>query len=207
MALGGALILFAGVATAVAQVTSTNRGHERARAHNSASRPTTAISTASRPKKAQLNGSEAIRAENAKQGSTDWMIPQEDFKQATFDKIAGFADSTSVQQGETFSLRVTTHAPRYVARVFRMGYYGGDGSRLIETSPSTAGIEQPKCPVQVPTNTVDCSGWKPQLDFNVDSKWLPGNYLIKLESTDGGASFVPITVRDDQSHADILLIS
>ncbi len=44
--------------------------------------------------------------------------------------------------------------------------------------------------------------------MQTDASWPPGQYVLKLVTDDGaGASMVPIVVRDDQSHADLVFMS
>jgi len=45
------------------------------------------------------------------------------------------------------------------------------------------------------------------LDVTTDASWPPGQYLLKLLSDNGGATFVPLVVRDDDSPAPLLMQS
>ena len=49
--------------------------------------------------------------------------------------------------------------------------------------------------------------WSPSLRVTTDAEWPPGQYLLRLESADGGLSFVPLVIRDDESRSDILVQS
>jgi hypothetical protein len=49
--------------------------------------------------------------------------------------------------------------------------------------------------------------WTPSLVVPTDATWPPGMYLVRLTSSDGGATFVPMVVRDDGSQAPLLVQS
>jgi hypothetical protein len=144
-----------------------------------------------------------IAAENAKPGTLDWIIPD---NPTSWDKVRGYASRTSVNAGEGFQLFVTTVAPMWRADAYRIGYYQGDGGRLVWSSGERTGRVQANATVDKSTNLAEAR-WEPSLDVRPDAAWPPGMYLIKLTSSDGGATFVPITIRDDASRAAILVQS
>ncbi len=148
-------------------------------------------------------GPDWIAAENAKPGTTEWQIPDD---RRMWDKVRGFADTTSIDFGESFVLRVSTPAPTWRVDAYRIGYYGGGGGRLIWSSPEQPGTAQPDG-VEDPATNMREAEWQPSLEVQTDATWPPGQYLLKLVSSDGGASFVPLVVRDDGSTAPLLMQS
>ncbi len=77
-----------------------------------------------------------IRAENLKPGALDWQLtrvrPDHDGFRNT--AIEGFCSRQSVQAGETLDVMVSTNpSRRFQVEIFRMGYYGGRGARLVKT--------------------------------------------------------------------------
>lgn len=144
-----------------------------------------------------------IARENAKPGSPDWHIPDD---KAMWAKISGFADTTSVDIGGTFTLRVSTAAPTWRVSAYRIGYYGGNGGRLVWRSPDQPGVVQPG-PTTDPRTGLHEAPWAPSLKVTTDVDWPPGQYLLRLESSDGGADFVPMVIRDDGSTSDLLVQS
>jgi hypothetical protein len=144
-----------------------------------------------------------IAQENAKPGTPDWSIADDP---RVWDKVRGYASRTSVDDGEGFDLYVTTAAPLWKADAFRIGYYGGVGARLVWSSDELAGVAQAKPFVDPKTHMAEAQ-WTPSLHVQTDADWPPGMYLIRLTSSDGGGSFVPITVRDDASRAALLVQS
>ena len=77
----------------------------------------------------------AIACENSKPGnpSGNW-----DVAGAGSANIQGFATNISVNRGETVRFKVSTNSNNYRLDIYRLGYYGGLGARLITTrrSPS-----------------------------------------------------------------------
>jgi hypothetical protein len=143
-----------------------------------------------------------VEAENAKPGNADWRIttPQHG-------TMAGFADHTSAVLGDTIGLYVTTDAPSFVVRAYRMGYYGGADARLVWTSGEQPGVMQPPCAVDHGTNMVSCDAWSKSLSVSVNSAFVPGDYLLELVGSAGQESYVPLTVTDPASHAAYLVMN
>ena len=144
-----------------------------------------------------------VATENARPGTSDWHI---DDDQAVWERIRGYADTTSVEFGGTFTLRVSTRAPSWQVSAYRIGYYGGTGGRLVWRSPSQPGVDQPGAAVDPLTRT-GSAPWNPSLTVTADATWPPGQYLLRLESSDSGATFVPLVIRDDASRSALLLQS
>ena len=124
-----------------------------------------------------------------------------------WDRISGYADATSIDFGGTFTLRVSTRAPSWQVSAYRIGYYGGTGGRLVWRSTLLPGTQQPGPVAEVPATTTWSAAWEPSLTVTTDADWPPGQYLLRLESSDGGATFVPLVIRDDGSHSDLLMQS
>jgi hypothetical protein len=137
--------------------------------------------------------------ENAKPGTTAWRINAQ-----SGPSISGYADHTSAQVGQRVSLYVSTAAAGFHVEAYRMGYYGGDGARLIWQSSDLTGVSQPTCPVTSGTYMVSCH-WQRSLSFTVGAAWVQGDYLLKLVTGAGGASYVPLTVTDPSSHATYVI--
>lgn len=148
----------------------------------------------------KYRGPDWIAAENNTPGSSGWIIPDDP---KMWERIRGYASSTSVNHGEAFTLFVSTGAPTWKADAYRIGYYAGTGGRLIWSSDDRSGVRQGDAVVDRATNMAEAR-WGPSIEVDTGPGWPPGMYLIRLTSSDGGASFVPIVVRDDDSQAPIL---
>ena len=128
------------------------------------------------------------------------------FSQSSGDNtIQGFATDISVNRGGTIHFKVDTTAPTFKIDIYRMGYYNGNGARLIATIPSVAGHNQPNCLTESSTGLIDCGDWTESAAWAVPSTVVSGIYFAKLTRTDsGGSSHVFFVVRDDASTSDLL---
>ncbi|MDA8116843.1 MAG: hypothetical protein M0000_05525 [Actinomycetota bacterium] len=147
--------------------------------------------------------SAAIQQQNSLPGTSAWRIGSN----ANPNVISGFAGSTYALVGQTIPLYITTTAPTFTVTAFRMGWYQGLLGRLIWTSPSIKGQIQPHCPVLAPSNTVECSNWKPVMELHVTSAFVPGDYLLKLVASNGDAQYIPLTVIDPTSNAAVVVLN
>ena len=150
------------------------------------------------------DGGAFIRDENAVTGSRDWTIPDGDARPRA---IEGFTDRVSAEAGDVVRLFVRTTAPTFEVVAYRTGFYAGLGARRIWESGIVRAARQPEAVVQRSTRTVDCSHWSPSLGMNIDEHWPSGQYLLKLIPASGSASYVPLVIRDDRRHSDVLVIS
>jgi hypothetical protein len=120
--------------------------------------------------------------------------------------IQGFTTDISVNLGGTISFKVGTTASAYRIDIYRLGYYAGNGARLVTTILPSASLPQtqPAC-LTDSTGLYDCGNWAVSATWTVPTTAVPGVYIGRLVRTDtGGASHVPFVVRDDSSHADLL---
>ncbi|MCU1456085.1 MAG: hypothetical protein JWL73_177 [Actinomycetia bacterium] len=143
----------------------------------------------------------SIVAENRRVGTDQWRIPAGTVTTA----IEGYADRVSAVQGDTVNLYVSTASPFHV-EAYRMGYYGGAGARLVWTSAEQPAVVQPKPVVVAPNRMVDAR-WHPTLPVTIGTDWYPGDYLLKLVGGGPAQHYVPITVRDDSSHAAVEIVN
>jgi hypothetical protein len=120
--------------------------------------------------------------------------------------IEGYADHSSVLPGQPVTLYVSTAAPTFVVRAFRMGWYRGQEGRQVWVSGQLQGVRQPG-PVLKPaaTNTVT-TVWQPSVTI-ATTGWAPGDYLLRLEGAGGHESFVPLTVRARSAAGRVVIIS
>ncbi len=84
-----------------------------------------------------------IQTENALAGTTSWGPPQQGLTAQNQHALEGYASEISVQPGDTIHLHVSTSpAARYRIQMYRLGWYGGSGGRLLGCIPSCGGDEQ-----------------------------------------------------------------
>ena len=75
-------------------------------------------------------------------GTSDWLLTntRTDESKIRCRWIEGYCSKTSVKAGETLEIKVSTSPPsKYTLDIYRLGYYGGKGGRLIERLPARQG--------------------------------------------------------------------
>jgi hypothetical protein len=120
--------------------------------------------------------------------------------------LQGFSTQISVNVGETVNFKIDSSANSYRVDIYRMGYYGGNGARLIGSVNPVGQQNQPDCLTQDSTGLVDCGNWAVSASWPVPSTAVSGIYFARLVRTDGtsGASHIPFVVRNDASHSGVV---
>lgn len=147
-----------------------------------------------------------IRSENARPGTRDWMLSQTRIDVASKYRcpwIEGYCSHASAKAGENIQFFISTNpAAKFTLEIFRLGYYGGDGGRLVQRFEDLAGETQPD-PAIGAKRLRDCE-WKASIEWTVPADAVSGVYLGKLTSSaDGVQSYVVFIVRDER-RADFL---
>ncbi len=147
----------------------------------------------------------AISCENSKPGDppANWQVSG-----VGDTTIQGFTTAMSVNLGQTESFKVQTTASSWHIDILRLGYYGGDGARVIASNiqPSAPQPQtQPSCLTQASTGLIDCGNWAVSASWTVPTTAVSGVYIAELTRNDtGGKSQIPFVVRDDASHSQII---
>jgi len=154
-----------------------------------------------------------IRKENEKPGTSDWQLTRVRLDERggyRNSDIEGYCSKQSVAAGETLDFFVSTKLENpFTLEIFRTGYYGGKGARLMKALGPIKGSPQP-----VPESTRgdkhlhECQ-WDPSLSLTIPEDWISGVYLGRLTTEDKTGegywqSYVVFIVRDDRP-ADICL--
>jgi hypothetical protein len=153
-------------------------------------------------------GPTQIKCENALPGTPEdqWQVDGNGD-----DTIQGYATQMSVTPGQTVNFKITTPSTAYHINILRLGYYGGNGARTIQSNIlPTAKLPQtqPACLTDSSTALVDCGNWGVSASWSVPSDAISGLYialLVRDDSKDpGGTSQIPFVVRNDTSHSQIV---
>jgi phosphodiesterase/alkaline phosphatase D-like protein len=161
--------------------------------------PGSATASATDPCAAPTN---PIVCENSKPGTDPdvW-----DISGAGDTTIQGFATDMSINVGSPVSFKIKTNASAYKVDIYRLGFYQGNGARLIGSVTPTART-QPACLSDASTGLYDCGNWAVSATWNVPSTAISGVYFALLTRNDtGGQSQIPFVVRDDSSHSAIVM--
>ncbi len=154
-----------------------------------------------------------IPAENTNPGSNDWQLTRVRLDQRAGFRapdVEGYCSRQSLYAGEKLDIFVSTKIESEVTiEIFRTGYYGGKGARLMKTLGPFPSKPQP-----VPAlkrgdrHLVECE-WKVTARLEIPENWTSGVYLGRLGTPDETGqgywqSYVVFIVKDDRP-ADICL--
>jgi hypothetical protein len=158
-------------------------------------------------KKSILGQADLIRLENQKPGTREWRLTNTRVDPATRYRcpwIEGYCSRTSVRAGEQISFHVSTNPPSpFTLEIYRMGFYGGAGGRLMRSYEPLKGATQPDPPIGE-KRLRDCQ-WEPSVTVKIPKDWLSGVYLGKLTSLrEGIQSYLIFIVRDERP-ADLIV--
>jgi len=156
-----------------------------------------------------------IARENAREGARDWQLTRVRLESATGFRsavIEGYCSRQSVLAGESLDIMVSTSpAAKFTIEIFRTGYYGGRGARLMTVLGPFAGSKQPEPPVG-PRRLRECT-WTPATSLKIPADWPSGVYLGRLTTVpdDSGRpywqSYIVFIVRDTRRAAILLQCS
>lgn len=144
-----------------------------------------------------------VQVENTCPGSSGWRVDRPLGPQHA---IEGFTSPLSVQLAGVLKLYVSTTAPTYTFAIYRMGWYGGLGGRLLYASAPQPGIAQPPPRIDPLTRLVECANWRAPVQIQLPANWVSGFYVIKLLAGPY-MRYAFFVLRNDASHAAILFQS
>jgi uncharacterized repeat protein (TIGR01451 family) len=138
--------------------------------------------------------------ENANPGTTAWQLTNP----AANREIEGYSTLTSVNRGGIIGFLVNTAEANYTLEIYRTGWYGGTGGRLMVSAITLAGINQPMPTPDPSTKLVECN-WSNPYVLMIPNTWVSGVYLVKLTGlTSGKQSYIVFVVRENSRSSAIL---
>ncbi|WP_218032891.1 N,N-dimethylformamidase beta subunit family domain-containing protein [Brevifollis gellanilyticus] len=157
-----------------------------------------------------------IEKENSLPGSSDWQLTRMRLDKSAYRSpfIEGYCSRQSVKAGEVLDIFVSTNpAARFKIEIFRTGYYGGKGARLMTELGPFEGTAQPT-PEVGEKRLRECR-WQKTTSITIPQDWLSGVYLGRLTNLPNNKqgtenpepywqSYIVFIVTDDRK-ADILL--
>jgi hypothetical protein len=144
-----------------------------------------------------------VACENALPGDpmSDW------YSEESYGDVQGFTDQISYQIGDTVNFKVQSPVS-YTIQILRLGWYGGDGARIMDGSPTQTfpAKTQPSCVSNTSTGDVDCGNWSVTYGWTVPSDAVSGVYIANLNQSDNhGFMTIPFIVRNEASTSDIVV--
>jgi hypothetical protein len=139
----------------------------------------------------------AIVQENGRPGDASWNVPKTMW--APQQQLALWASPYEAHAGDTVQIHVhATNGPVAVT-VYRLGWYGGIGGRLLLSQANVAAGPQAPCSAPFP-GPVTCA-WTVTTRFPIGSDWVGGLYLIQATDATGESGFYPFVLSDTRSAA------
>jgi hypothetical protein len=143
-----------------------------------------------------------IVIENQNPGSTNWEITNSGIDATG--QIKGYASATSINKGESITFYVSLNPDQaFTIDVYRLGWYGGTGGRLMQHVANLQGVQQATCPTDPTLGTIVCA-WNPSYTLAVPSTWTSGVFVAVLTNAAGFQNYIQFVVRDDSRTADLL---
>jgi hypothetical protein len=144
--------------------------------------------------------------ENLRTGSSDWRMGGAGYQVGTDigAEIKGYASEASVNVGQPITLFVSVSpAQQFKIDIYRLGWYGGTGGRLMVGGTWLPGVTQDACPIEAGLRTCN---WQPTIRFTVPTTWVSGVYLAILTNERHFQNAVHFVVRDDASTSPLLYV-
>jgi hypothetical protein len=150
--------------------------------------------------------SNPIIEENQRPGTNQWQLTYIKFdagNRLRQSLIEGYCTRTSVAAGETIGFCVSTNPPTpFHIAIYRLGYYGGSGGRLMTTLGPFEGRSQ-EVPPRGDKRLRECQ-WKPCVEITIPPDWLSGVYLAQLNAKNHRYQSYCIFIVRDSRRADLL---
>src|SRR5262249_40731673 len=122
----------------------------------------------------------AIVLENQKQGTPEsvWAVG----KGQDSTQLEGFTTAISTNVGDTVQFKIDnlTGNSNYQIQIYRLGYYGGDGARLITTLQHTSSVVQPAPITNPATGEVDAGNWSVTDSWAIPSDTVSGVFVANV---------------------------
>jgi hypothetical protein len=128
-----------------------------------------------------------IVEENRARGTASWRLPGPKYLLGGEARglVEGYVSSQSPVAGQRESVYVSAPGARTVRiGVYRMGWYGGLGGRLMLQSSALPVSRQRRCAHSSRTGLTQCD-WRPTLSFVIPRALPSGVYVVKLTADDG----------------------
>jgi hypothetical protein len=153
-----------------------------------------------------------IPRENRLPGSTGWAL---DFRGSG---ISGYVVPASVDAGGQVGIAVSTVSPTYDLAVYRVGWYGGTGGRLVQSVRGLPGVNQgtwkpqtfgvsacSTCEYDARTGLLE-PRWLSTHTFTIPRSWVSGDYLVHMTTPAGDVASAHFVVTDDRRASQVLAV-
>jgi len=120
--------------------------------------------------------------------------------------LAGFTTDISVNHGSTVNFKIQSGTANWRIDIYRLGYYQGNGARLMTTINMTHAQSQPAPVTNSATGEVDAGNWAVTASWTVPANAVSGVYIAHLvdQTNTSNENHIPFIVRADESTSNIL---
>ncbi len=122
--------------------------------------------------------------------------------------LQGFATDISVNKGGTIGFKIKGNGVSSCnIKIYRLGYYQGNGAREIADLGTITLNAQPDCITNTATGLIDCGNWSQSATWTVPGTAVSGIYIAKISriaDPQNRASHIAFIVRDDAASVDLL---
>jgi N,N-dimethylformamidase beta subunit-like protein len=139
--------------------------------------------------------------ENLRPGSRDWDVGLD---VSADSNISGYALPFSLRSGDTLHVFVAAKRPPVSISIYRLGWYGGSGARLIARHFDRPTTSQPPCEPSLQGPTI-CR-WSSTDTFVVGPQWIPGMYVARFADSLGRPGAFPFVVRANRTSALVVVL-
>ena len=145
-----------------------------------------------------------VVVENCFPGNTGWGLKSA--ASVAAGGIEGYATAQSINKGQSVDLKVnSSNATTFNVEIYRTGYYGGAGARLMSTMRNVPGTAQSGCTNNDSTGLYECSAWSVSTSVSTTASWPSGMYVLRIVRNDNSNdNLILLAVRDDARHPDVL---
>ena len=130
-----------------------------------------------------------LRDENSRGGDAGWNLVAQPASQG---EIAAYLSRESVYPGETVQLFGVSEDSSLTLRLYRVGWYGGMGARLVSELGRVAVAGSRACSAPLP-GPAECL-WPPVATVQIPSDAVPGVYVVRYTNARGAGRFIPLVV-------------
>ena len=115
--------------------------------------------------------------------------------------LEGFTTDISVNHGSTVNFKIQSGTNNWKIDIYRLGYYQGNGARLVTTIPMSGTRTSSRLPaVNSTTGEVDAGNWLVTTSWAVPSSAVSGVYIAHLvdQNDTTNENHIPFIVRADE---------
>lgn len=133
-----------------------------------------------------------VASENRLPGTTAWLTSPSTWSSQNY--LAMWASPYSAGPHDTIDVFIHSAKGAVTLSLYRLGWYGGLGGRLLWSAQNIAASPQPACSSQSADGAISCP-WARAARIPIDSGWVSGLYLLKAGGRDSTFAYYPLVLR------------